>query len=291
MSNKFALIGASGYIAPKHVEGIKHVNGDLVALLDPYDGIGYIDRFYPDASFFKESERFDRHLDRLRRRGQGVDYVSICSPNYLHDSHMRLSLRNDCNVICEKPLVLMHEHLQGLREVERETGKQVNTILQLRHHPTIIGLKEKYSNTDKVHKVSLEYITPRGMWYDYSWKGDIDKSGGITSNIGVHFFDMLMWIFGSVKDYDVRNKSKSSEGRLVLENAIVDYKLSIQREDLPWSEWKPFRSIKIDGEELEFSEGFTELHNISYENIINGKGFTLDDVEPTIKLIEEIRSI
>jgi len=291
MSNKFALIGASGYIAPRHVEGIKHVNGDLVALLDPYDGIGYIDRFYPDASFFKESERFDRHLDRLRRRGQGVDYVSICSPNYLHDSHMRLSLRNGCNVICEKPLVLMHEHLQGLRDVERETGKQINTILQLRHHPTIIGLKEKYSNTNKVHNVSLEYITPRGMWYDYSWKGDIDKSGGITSNIGVHFFDMLMWIFGSVKDYDVENKSKSSEGRLTLENAVVDYKLSIQKDDLPWSEWKPFRSIKIDGEELEFSEGFTELHNISYENIINGKGFTLNDVEPTIKLIEDIRSI
>ena len=287
--SKFALIGASGYIAPRHVEAIKHTNNELVALLDPYDGIGYIDRHYPNASYFKESERFDRHLDRLRRKNEGVDYVSICSPNYLHDSHIRLALRNQCNVICEKPLVLIHEHLEALKTIEKETDKSINTILQLRYHPTIVALKEKYKNTSEIHKVQLDYITPRGLWYDYSWKGDIDKSGGVASNIGVHFFDMLLWIFGDVVDYNTKNTNKTSKGHLLLKNAEVNYNLSIQKEDLPWNEWKPFRSIKIDGEELEFSTGFTELHNISYEEILKGNGFTLNDVEPTIKLIEKIR--
>ena len=287
--SKFALIGASGYIAPRHVEAIKHTNNELVALLDPYDGIGYIDRYYPNASYFKESERFDRHLDRLRRKNEGVDYVSICSPNYLHDSHIRLALRNQCNVICEKPLVLIHEHLEALKTIEKETDKSINTILQLRYHPTIVALKEKYKNTSEIHKVQLDYITPRGLWYDYSWKGDIDKSGGVASNIGVHFFDMLLWIFGDVIDYNTKNTNKTSKGHLLLKNAEVNYNLSIQKEDLPWDEWKPFRSIKIDGEELEFSTGFTELHNVSYEEILKGNGFTLEDVEPTIKLIEKIR--
>ena len=287
--NKFALIGASGYIAPRHVEAIKYTNNELVALLDPYDGIGYIDKHYPNASYFKESERFDRHLDRLRRKGEGVDFVSICSPNYLHDSHIRLALRNQCNVICEKPLVLIHEHLEALKTIEKETDKSINTILQLRYHPTIVALKEKYKNTSEIHKVQLDYITPRGLWYDYSWKGDIDKSGGVASNIGVHFFDMLLWIFGDVIDYNTKNTNKTSKGHLLLKNAEVNYNLSIQKEDLPWDEWKPFRSIKIDGKELEFSTGFTELHNVSYEEILKGNGFTLSDVEPTIKLIEKIR--
>ena len=286
---KFALIGASGYIAPRHVEAIKHTKNELVALLDPYDGIGYIDRYYPESSFFKESERFDRHLDRLRRKGEGVDYVSICSPNYLHDSHIRLALRNQCNVICEKPLVLIHEHLEALKTIEKETSKKIYTILQLRYHPTIIALKEKYKNTNKIHKVHLNYITPRGLWYNYSWKGNLGKSGGVATNIGVHFFDMLLWIFGEVKDYQIENTSKTSKGHLSLKNAKIEYNLSIQKEDLPWDEWKPFRSIKIDGEELEFSTGFTELHNISYKEILEGRGFTLEDVEPTIKLIEKIR--
>ena len=288
--SKFALIGASGYIAPRHVEAIKHTNNELIALLDPYDGIGYIDKYYPNASYFKESERFDRHLDRLRRKGEGVDYVSICSPNYLHDSHIRLALRNQCNVICEKPLVLIHEHLEALKTLEDETNKKINTILQLRHHPTIIALKEKYTHTNQFSTVDLDYITPRGLWYDYSWKGNIDKSGGITSNIGVHFFDMLIWIFGDVTSIEnIENTHKTSKGTLILENAKVNYNLSIQKEDLPGDEWKPFRSIKIDGEELEFSTGFTELHNISYKEILKGNGFTLDDVEPTIKLTEKIR--
>lgn len=287
--SKFALIGASGYIAPRHVEAIKHNNGELVSLLDPYDGIGYIDKYYPEASYFKESERFDRHLDRLRRKGQGVDYVSICSPNYLHDSHIRLALRNQCNVICEKPLVLTYEHLEALKSIEKETNKKINTILQLRYHPTIKTLKEKYSNTNKFHKITLNYITPRGLWYDYSWKGDLGKSGGVASNIGVHFFDMLLWIFGDIKEYQVTNTPKTSSGTLILKNAEVKYNLSIRKEDLPWDEWKPFRSIKIDNEELEFSTGFTELHNISYTKILEGNGYGLDDVEPTIKLIEKIR--
>ena len=225
--SKFALIGASGYIAPRHVEAIKHTNNELVALLDPYDGIGYIDRHYPNASYFKESERFDRHLDRLRRKNEGVDYVSICSPNYLHDSHIRLALRNQCNVICEKPLVLIHEHLEALKTIEKETDKSINTILQLRYHPTIVALKEKYKNTSEIHKVQLDYITPRGLWYDYSWKGDIDKSGGVASNIGVHFFDMLLWIFGDVIDYNTKNTNKTSKGHLLLKNAEVNYNLSI----------------------------------------------------------------
>ena len=287
---KFALIGASGYIAPRHVEAIKHTGNDLTALLDPYDGIGYIDRYYPNASYFRESERFDRHLDRLRRKNKGVDYVSVCSPNYLHDSHIRLALRNQCNVICEKPLVLIHEHLESLKTIERETGKKINTILQLRYHPTVKALKEKFKNTNKYHTVTLNYITPRGLWYDYSWKGDINKSGGVATNIGIHFFDMLLWIFGEIQEPGmVINTPKTSKGTLLLKNAEVNYNLSIQKEDLPWGEWKPFRSIKIDGEELEFSTGFTELHNISYKEILKGNGFTLDDVEPTIKLIEKIR--
>ena len=208
----------------------------------------------------------------------------------MHDSHIRLALRNQCNVICEKPLVLIHEHLEALKTLEDETNKKINTVLQLRHHPTIIALKEKYIHTNQFSTVNLDYITPRGLWYDYSWKGNIDKSGGITSNIGVHFFDMLIWIFGDVTSIEnIENTHKTSKGTLILENAKVNYNLSIQKEDLPWDEWKPFRSIKIDGEELEFSTGFTELHNISYKEILKGNGFTLDDVEPTIKLIEKIR--
>jgi UDP-N-acetyl-2-amino-2-deoxyglucuronate dehydrogenase len=287
----FALIGASGYIAPRHVEAIKITGNNLIACLDPYDGIGYIDKHFPNASYFREAERFDRHLDRLKRKGNKVDYVSICSPNYLHDSHMRLALRNGSDVICEKPLVLKPEHLNSLREIEVETGNKVNTILQLRLHPSIIKLKERYKNTNKKHKVSLQYITPRGLWYDYSWKGNKEKSGGVVTNIGIHFFDMLMWIFGDVKSYDVSNTLRSSQGTIELKNATVDYQLSIDKEDLPWDEWKPFRSIKIDGDEIEFSDGFTDLHNKSYENILKGDGFRLDDAYHSIELVYNLKNI
>ncbi len=283
----FALIGASGYIAPRHVEAIKHIGGNLIAVLDPYDGIGYIDRYFPDASYFKETERFDRHLDRLIRKGSTVDYIVICSPNYLHDSHIRLGLRYSDNIICEKPIVLKYEHLQSL-QVLQVNNKKINTILQLRLHPSIIKLKEKYPS-GKIHTVNLDYTTPRGLWYKYSWKGDEEKSGGVASNIGVHFFDMLIWIFGQVNSIDVMNTPTSSRGTLRLENANINFNLSISKEDLPWKDWKPFRSITIDGEEVEFSEGFADLHNKSYEQIMQGNGFTLNNVESTIKLIEDIR--
>jgi UDP-N-acetyl-2-amino-2-deoxyglucuronate dehydrogenase len=283
----FALIGAAGYIAPRHVEAIKHTGNNLSAILDPYDGVGYIDKYFPNSSYFKEAERFDRHL--FRHRGE-FDYVSICSPNYLHDAHMRLSLRNGCDVICEKPLVLKLEHLNSLRSLENETGNRVNTILQLRYHDSIIALREKFKNTNKVHNVVLDYITPRGTWYNYSWKGDHDKSGGIASNIGVHFFDMLSWVFGEVESFDVENGDLYSRGTIKLKNAEVKYNLSIDANDLPWDEWKPYRCITVDGDELEFSEGFTELHNKSYEQILLGNGYGLSDIEPTIKLIEDIRN-
>lgn len=283
----FALIGAAGYIAPRHVQAIKHTGNTLSAILDPYDGVGYIDKYFPNASYFKEAERFDRHL--FRHRGE-FDYVSICSPNYLHDAHMRLSLRNGCDVICEKPLVLKLEHLNSLRSLESETGNRINTILQLRYHDAIIALRDKYKNTNKVHNVVLDYITPRGIWYNYSWKGDHDKSGGVASNIGVHFFDMLSWVFGEVESFDAENGDLYSRGTIKLKNAEVKYNLSIDANDLPWDEWKPYRCITVDGDELEFSEGFTELHNKSYEQILLGNGYGLSDIEPTIKLIEDIRN-
>lgn len=282
----FALTGAAGYIAPRHVQAIKDTGNNLSAILDPYDGVGYIDKYFPHASYFKEAERFDRHL--YRHRGE-IDFVSIASPNYLHDAHMRLGLRNGCDVICEKPLVLKLEHLHSLRELEKETGKKINTILQLRYHEGIIALKEKYKNTNQKHIVYLDYITPRGKWYNYSWKGDIDKSGGVASNIGIHFFDMLTWIFGEVDYFEVKNSDLYSKGVLYLKNAEVHYNLSIDEKDLPWMEWKPYRNINIDGEEFEFSDGFTDLHTTSYQEILKGNGLGLDDIEPTINLVEKIR--
>jgi UDP-N-acetyl-2-amino-2-deoxyglucuronate dehydrogenase len=285
---KFALIGGAGYIAPRHVQAIQHTGNDLGAILDPYDGVGYIDKYFPKASYFSEAERFDRHLYRHKKE---YDYVSICSPNYLHDAHIRLALRNECDVICEKPLVLNTRHLDSLQELENETGKSINTILQLRYHDAIINLREKYKNTKQIHKVTLDYITPRGKWYDYSWKGNLDKSGGVTCNIGIHFFDMLIWIFGDVISFDAINTATSSKGKVYLEHAEVDYNLSINQEELPWDEWKPYRNITIDNNPLEFSEGFTELHNRSYEQILNGNGFGIKDVYPSIALVDKLKRI
>jgi len=286
----FALIGASGYIAPRHVQAIKSNGGDLLALLDPHDSVGYIDQFFPNASYFKETERLDRHLDRLKRKNTPVDYVSVCSPNYLHDAHIRLSLRNGCNVICEKPLVLKNEHIDALEVLEKETNKKIYTILQLRYHPTILQLKNQIQqNPDKIYEIDLKYITPRGKWYDFSWKSDFVKSGGVVTNIGIHFFDMLLWIFGEVKDFEVKNSTRNSKGTLILEKAKVNYYLSLDEKDLPWTEWKPYRSIKINNQELEFSSGFTDLHIKSYEEILNGNGFRLEDVRPVIKLVEKLK--
>ena len=212
---KFALIGAAGYIAPRHMKAIKETGNELIAALDPFDSVGIIDSYFPDADFFIEPERFDRHLDKLRKSGERkVDFVSICSPNYLHDAHIRLALRNDAHAICEKPLLLNPWNLQGLEDIEKETGKKIFNILQLRHHPSIVEMKNKFDaeSTNKVHDIELTYITSRGKWYHYSWKGDIKKSGGVVTNIGIHFFDMLSWIFGDMQNSSVHllNENKAS---------------------------------------------------------------------------------
>ena len=289
---RFALIGASGYIAPRHMIAIKDTKNDLVSILDPNDSIGMIDRYFPKASYFSEYERFDRHIDRLKRTNKGVDYVSIASPNYLHDAHIRFSLKNSSHAICEKPLVLNPYGLHALKELEEETGKNVYTILQLRLHPSIIKLKEKIKNSSrKKHKIVLNYITPRGNWYHYSWKGDFEKSGGIATNIGIHFFDMLLWIFGEVKNsYVEYHTDMKATGYLELERADVDWNLSIDSRDLPHDEWKAFRSITVDGEEVEFSDGFTDLHTESYKQILNGNGFGINEAIPSLELVHQIRN-
>jgi UDP-N-acetyl-2-amino-2-deoxyglucuronate dehydrogenase len=289
---RFALIGAGGYIAPKHMKAIKDTGNDLVSILDPNDSVGIIDRHFPKTSYFSEYERFDRHVDRLKRTNKGVDYVSIASPNYLHDAHIRFALKNGSHAICEKPLVLNPYSLNSLRELETETGKNVYTILQLRLHPSIIKLKQKIEKSGrKNHKIVLNYITPRGSWYHYSWKGDFEKSGGIATNIGIHFFDMLMWIFGEVKNsYVESHNNMKANGYLELERADVDWNLSIDSRDLPHDEWKAFRSITVDGEEVEFSDGFTDLHTESYKQILNGNGFGINEAIPSLELVHQIRN-
>jgi UDP-N-acetyl-2-amino-2-deoxyglucuronate dehydrogenase len=295
---KFALIGAAGYIAPRHMKAIKETGNELIAALDPFDSVGIIDSYFPDADFFIEPERFDRHLDKLRKSGERkIDYVSICSPNYLHDAHIRLALRNDAHAICEKPLLLNPWNLKGLEDIEAETGKNIYNILQLRHHPSIINLKEKFAaeKSNKVHDIELTYITSRGKWYHYSWKGDIKKSGGVVTNIGIHFFDMLAWIFGEMKESHVHliNENKAS-GLLQLEKANIKWFLSIDRNDLPQkaieNNQSTFRSIQIDENEIEFSGGFTDLHTVSYQQIINGKGFRIADARKSIEIAHKIRN-
>lgn len=295
----FGLIGAGGYIAPRHLKAIKDTGNILVAALDKYDGVGIMDSYFPECNFFTEPERFDRHLDKLRRKGPGqkIDYVSICSPNYLHDAHIRLALRNQANAICEKPLVLNPWNLDALAELEKETGKRINTIFQLRLHPVIIALKERIAAapSGKIFDVSLKYITSRGLWYYVSWKGDIQKSGGIATNIGVHFFDMLTWIFGDVKENKVKeHQPDHASGFLMLEKARVNWFLSINAGYLPESAVaagkRTYRSITVDGEEVEFSEGFTELHTRSYEEIFKGNGFGLEDARQSIEIVHEIRN-
>ena len=285
----FGLIGASGYIAPRHMKAIKDTNNELKCYLDPHDNVGYIDKFFPDAKYFRETERFERHLDRLKRRNIQVDYVSICSPNYLHDSHIRLALRNNCDVICEKPLVINYDHLLSIKQIEEETGKKVYNILQLRHHPSIVELKNTIDK-NKVYDVSLKYITPRGSWYDFSWKGDKHKSGGVLFNIGIHFFDMLIWLFGKPINYMVENNYRKSQGIINLERANIKFELSIDKNDLPWKEWMPFREIKIDGKKLEFSDGFADLHTVCYDNILRGDGYGIEDIEQAIKLVSMIKN-
>lgn len=292
--NNFALIGAAGYIAPRHLKAIKENNQNLVAILDPNDSVGVIDSYFPEAAFFTEYERFDRHCEMLRRAGEEdrIHYVSICSPNYLHDAHIRFALRADANAICEKPLVLNPWNVEALKSLEIETGRKINTILQLRHHPSIIELKKKIDSEKKSKKydIVLTYITPRGKWYHFSWKGNKMKSGGIATNIGVHFFDMLAWIFGDTKNSILHYSSEDkASGLLELEKANVKWFLSLDKNDLAAGD-KTFRSITIDGEEIEFSEGFTDLHTISYREILEGRGYGIDDAKPSVETVYEIRN-
>lgn len=298
MNKNFALIGAAGYIAPRHMKAIKDTGNNLVAAMDPSDSVGIIDSYFPDSYFFTEFERFDRHIEKMKYdQGVILDYVSICSPNYLHDAHMRFALRSGANAICEKPIVLNPWNLDKLKKVEESTGKKIFNVLQLRVHPSIVGLKNKIDSTTKnntKHEVELTYLTSRGNWYNASWKGDIDKSGGVATNIGVHFFDMLSWLFGKVELIRVEKRElQTISGFIEFENARVKWFLSTDKMYLPKSALEEgkttYRSITIDNDEIEFSGGFTDLHTLVYEDILNGGGFGLDDARPAIEIVQQIR--
>lgn len=297
MNKNFALIGIAGYIAIRHVKAIQETGNLLVAALDKFDSVGFMDSYFPEADFFVEFERFDRHIAKLSRIGKKVDFVSICSPNYLHDSHIRFAMRNGADAICEKPLVLNPWNIDALLDYEKETGKKVYNILQLRLHPSIISLKSKIENgpSDKVYDIDLSYITSRGNWYHFSWKGDEQKSGGIATNIGVHFFDMLSWIFGDVQENVVHIlKKDKAAGFLRLKNARVRWFLSIDYNDVPKNfqqkKQRTYRSITVDNEEIEFSGGFTDLHTSSYNEILKGNGFGLECARNSINTVYEIRN-
>ena len=299
MSKNFALIGAAGYIAPRHMKAIAETKNALVAALDKSDSVGIIDSHFPNAHFFTEFERFDRHLDMLRRHAEAdaVDYVSICSPNYLHDSHMRFALRSGADAICEKPLVLNPWNIDGLAEIEKDTGQQIHTILQLRLHPAILAVQQEVQNSpdDTKYEVDLTYVTSRGSWYLQSWKGDTDKSGGIATNICVHFYDMLQFIFGPLQENIVHYSSPTkAAGFLEYARARVRWFLSIDVNDVPAAQreagQRTFRSITYDGKDLEFSGGFTDLHTRSYEEILAGRGFGLEENRAAIETVATIRT-
>lgn len=298
MMQKFAIIGVAGYIAPRHLKAIKETGNRLVAAYDPNDSVGVMDSFFPGADFFTEFERFDRHVDKMRRAraGRELDFVAICSPNYLHDAHVRFALRSDADAICEKPLVLSPWNIDGLIEIEQDTGKKVYSILQLRLHPAICTLQKrvKEAKSDTKHEVDLTYITSRGHWYHQSWKGNIDKSGGIATNIGVHFFDMLHFVFGALQENVVHlSTSGKAAGYLEYERARVRWFLSVDVEDVPSSirekGQRTYRSITVDGEEIEFSGGFTGLHTRSYEEILAGRGFGVEENRTAITTVSAIR--
>jgi len=293
---KFALIGAAGYIAPRHMKAIKDTGNKLVAALDPNDSVGIIDSYFPEAAFFTEFERFDRHLEKLKRQDEKIDFVSICSPNYLHDSHIRFGLRHGADVICEKPIVLNPWNIDALEELESDSGKNIFNILQLRLHDSVLALKKKVENgpADKVYDFDLTYQTSRGNWYFTSWKGNNEKSGGIATNIGVHFYDMLSWIFGSVKSNIVHvHTHDRAAGYLEFDKARVRWFLSINYDTLPDDiksrGQRTYRSLTLDGEEIEFSKGFTELHTKSYNDILSGNGYRISDAKSAIEIVHEIR--
>ncbi len=291
----FALIGAAGYIAPRHMQAIKAVGGDLKVAFDPNDSVGIIDSHFPQASFFVEFERFDRHIDKLHRRNEKIDYVSICSPNYLHDAHCRFALRSDAEAICEKPLVLNPWNIEGLEEIQEKTGRRISTILQLRLHPAIRALKAKVdASASNEFDVGLTYITSRGRWYHTSWKGDESKSGGVATNIGVHLFDMLSYVFGPARRNVVHLREREcAAGYLECGRARIRWFLSVDRGDIPEAvagAKTTYRSVTLDGEEIEFSEGFGDLHTRSYEEILAGRGFGLEEVRPSVEIVSNFRS-
>ena len=292
----FALIGAAGYVAPRHMRAIKDTQSNLVAALDPNDSVGILDSYFPDADFFTEFERFDRHVDKLKRTSRKIDYVSICSPNYLHDAHIRFALRSGADAICEKPLVLNPWNLEALQQMEQETQKRVNTILQLRLHPSIVKLKQQMEQPKgQKHEVDLTYITSRGNWYFISWKGQDEKAGGVATNIGVHFFDMLLWIFGNVQENTVHLHEKNrAAGFMELEHARVRWFLSVNAADLPTqvreNGQRTYRTVTVDEEEMEFSTGFTDLHTQSYQQILAGRGYGIHDAARSIRAVHAIRN-
>jgi UDP-N-acetyl-2-amino-2-deoxyglucuronate dehydrogenase len=295
---RFALIGAAGFIATRHLKAIKEVGGNLLCALDKFDSVGILDSYFPDTDFFTEFERFDRHIEKLKKINQSIDYLSVCSPNYLHDSHIRFGLRNNSNVICEKPLVLNLRNIDSLIDSEIETSKKVYTILQLRLHPSIIALKKviEQSDQNKIHEIELTYITSRGSWYYSSWKGDDLKSGGIATNIGIHFFDMLSWVFGKLKRNVVHLRGHDrAAGYLEFEKARVKWFLSINPDTIPREVFaqgkRTYRALEIDNKLIEFSDGFTDLHTESYKQIIDGNGFGLEDARASIEIAEQIRNL
>lgn len=298
MSRNFAITGVGGYIAPRHLRAIRDTGNRLVAAVDPKDSVGILDQYSFDVRFFTEVERFDRHLEKLRRgvEADRVHYLTVCSPNYLHDAHCRLGLRVGADVICEKPLVINPWNLDPLRELEHETGRRIFTVLQLRAHPKLIELRARLraEAPRAPHDVVLTYVTSRGAWYDVSWKGSIEKSGGVPTNIGIHFFDLLVWLFGDVESQEVHLKQpRRMAGTIALERARVRWFLSVEQRDLPFTP-EPggratFRSITVDGQEIEFSEGFTDLHTVVYRDVLAGHGYGLDDVRPSIDLAHQIR--
>lgn len=292
------MTGVAGYIAPRHLKAIRDTGNRIVAAVDPKDAVGILDQYAFDIKFFTEIERFDRHLEKLRRGPEEhrIHYLSICSPNYLHDAHCRLALRVGADAICEKPLVINPWNLAPLQELEQETGKRIYTILQLRVHPKLLRLREQILSkpTNYQHEVDLTYITARGAWYHTSWKGVEEKSGGVATNIGIHFFDLLIWLFGEPGDYRVHySDSKRITGYLELERAKVKWFLSVDATDLPFDpqpgKQTTYRSITIDGEEVEFTEGFTDLHTRVYEDILAGRGFGIEDARPSISLVYQLR--
>jgi len=293
----FAITGIAGYVAPRHLKAIRDTGNWLIAAVDPHDSVGILDSYFPDVAFFTEFERFDRHLEKLRRQGQGIQYLSVCSPNHLHDAHVRLALRLGADAICEKPLVMNPWNLDALAELEAETGRRIFTILQLRVHPSLIELRNRLrAERNRRYEVSLTYVTSRGPWYRYSWKGDEGRSGGVIANIGIHFFDMLMWLFGAVDRAEIhRREPECASGTITLKRADVTWLLSIDRIDLPF-ETEPgknttCRSITVDGQEIEFSGGFTDLHTKVYQETLAGRGSGIEDARQSIELVHMLRTM